>query len=157
VLDSCDQTPAGSNLSPVRVPVDEKDLEDGEDEDEEGELQAKPSIQVSTWVNPNRVSFKTKDKFTKLSEQSYIPLTEHKYIPLTESPQLLSDTQHKLQQDFSFSYEPVPTQSVLMDEDNIRNAFVPPPALLKKPTYSTQFNHGGLFSGDIFITSDSKA
>jgi hypothetical protein len=157
VLDSCDEIPAGSNLSPIRVPVDEKDLEDGEDEDEEGELQAKPSIQVSTWVNPNRVSFKTKDEFTKLTAQSYIPLTEHKYIPLTESPQILSDNQHNLQQDFPFSYEPVSTQSVVMDEGNIRNAFVPPPALLKKPAYSIQYNNGSSFSGDKFITLDSKA
>ena len=148
MLDSCDQTSAGSDLSPVRAPVDEKDLEDGEDEDEEGELQARPSIQLETWVNPNTVFFKTKDKFSKQSEHSHIPLMEHKYIPLTESPQLLSDTQHNSQQDFAFSFEPVSTKSVVVDEGNIRNTFVPPPALLKKPTYSTQYNNGGSFSGD---------
>ena len=144
MLDSCDQTPAGSDLSPVGVPVDEKDLEDGEDDDEEGELQARPSIQLATWVNPNRVVFKTKDTFSKQSEQNHIPLTEHKYIPLTDSPQLLSESKHNSQQDFPFSFEPVSTQSVVTDEGNIRNAFVPPPALLQKPTY----NNGGPFSGE---------
>lgn len=150
MLDSCDQTPAGSDLSPVRAPVDEKDLEDGEDEDEdeEGELQARPSIQFATWVNPNRVVFTTKDKFLKQSEQNRIPLTEHKYIPLTDSPQLLSESQHNSQPDFPFSFEPVSTQSVVIDEGNIRNVFVPPPALLRKPTYSTQYNNGGSFSGE---------
>ena len=150
MLDSCDQTPAGSDLSPVRATVDEKDLEDGEGEDEyeEGELQARPSIQLATWVNPNRVVFKTKDKFSKQSEQNHIPLTEHKYIPLTDSPQLLSESQHNSQQDFPFSFEPVSTQSVVIDEGNIRNAFVPPPALLKKPTYSAQYKNGGSSSGE---------
>lgn len=145
MLDSCDQAPASSDLKPVRVPVDE-DLEDIEEEDEDGELQAKPSIQVATWVNPNGVFFKTKDQFSKQSEHSYIPLTEHKYIPLTESPQRLSDTQ-----DFPFSKDLVSTQSVLMNEENIRNAFVPPPALLTQPTYFTQYNNGGTFAGESYF------
>jgi hypothetical protein len=135
VLDSCDTTPDGSDLIPVRVPADEEDLDDGEDDDEEGELQSRPSIQVSTRVKPNDVFFSTKDEFSKQSEHNYIPLMEFSQLPF--------DTQQKFQQEFPFSYEPVTTESVVLGEGNIRNAFVPPPPLLKEPTYTR-----GSFSGE---------
>jgi hypothetical protein len=127
VLDSCDATPDSSDVIPVRVPVDDEGLDDSEDDDEEGELQSRPSIQVSAWVKPNDVFFKTKDEFSKQSEHNYIPLTEFSEHPF--------DTQQKFQQDFPFLHEPVTHESVVLSEGNIRNAFVPPPPLLKEPTY----------------------
>lgn len=132
MLDKCDATP---DLIPGRVPADEEDLNDGED-DEEGELQSRPSIQVSTRVKPNDVFFNAKDEFSKQSE--------HNYIPLTEFSQLPPDDRQKFQQEFPFSYESVTTESVVPGEDNIRNAFVPPSPLLKEPTYA-----GGSPSGEI--------
>jgi hypothetical protein len=139
VLDTCDTTPAASDPIPLRVPANEEYLEDSEDAEEEGELQSRPSIQVSTRVRPNGVYFNAKNDFSKQ--------TEHKYIPLTEFAKLPSDPQQSFHQDFPFSYEPVTTtRSVVLDEGNIRNAFLPPPVLLKEPTYSTQYT-GESFSG----------
>jgi hypothetical protein len=139
VLDTCDTTPAASNPIPLRVPANEEDLEDSEDNDEEGELQSRPSIQVSTRVKPNGVYFNAKDDLLKQ--------TEHKYIPLKEFANLPSDTQQNFHQDFPFSYEPITTtRSVVLDEGNIRNALLLPPVLLKEPTYSTQYT-GESFSG----------
>jgi hypothetical protein len=139
VFDTCDSTPAASNPIPLRVPANEEDLEDTEDDDDEGELQSRPSIQVETRVKPNGVYFNVKDDFLKQ--------TEHKYIPLKEFASLPSDTQQNFHQEFHFSYEPITTtRSVVLDEENIRNAFLPPPVLLKEPAYSTEYT-GESFSG----------
>lgn len=131
MLDSCDTTAAASDPIPLRVPANEEDIQDSEEDDEEGELQSRPSIQIATRVKPNVLYFNSKDDFPKQ--------TEHKYIPLTEFANLASDTQHSLHQDFPFSYKPITTaKSVLFEEGDIGNAFLPPPVLLKEPTYSTQ-------------------
>jgi hypothetical protein len=139
VLDTCDTTPAAGNPIPLRVPANEEDFEDNEDDDDEGELQSRPSIQVETRVKPNGVYFNAKDDFSKQ--------TEHKYIPLKESTNLPSDTEQNFHQEFPFSYEPITTtRSVVLDEGNIRNAFLPPPVLLKEPAYNTPYT-GESFSG----------
>jgi hypothetical protein len=130
-LDACDATADASEPIPVRVPANEEDLQDSEDDDVEGDLQSKPSIQVATRVKPNGVHFITKDDFPKQ--------TQHKYIPLTEFASLPSDTQHNSHQDFPFSYETFTTKSVVLDEGSIRNGFLPPSLLLEEPTYSTQY------------------
>ncbi|PSN40314.1 hypothetical protein C0J52_23635 [Blattella germanica] len=134
VLDSCDETAAGSEQIKIRVPaVEEDDLDEGED-DVEGELQGRPSIRVATRVKPNGVFINTKDEFSKQNE--------HKYIPLNEFPQLPSNTQQNFQQEFPFSYEPVTTESTIaQDEGTISEAFVPPPSLQKEPIPSPQFEN----------------
>jgi hypothetical protein len=129
VLDTCDSAADASDPIPVRVPANEEDLQDSEDDDVEGDLQSRPSIQVTTRVKPNGVHFTAKDDFAKQ--------TQHKYIPLTGFANLPSDTQHNSHQDFPFSYESVTTKSVVFDEGNIRNGFLPPPVLLKEPTQYT--------------------
>lgn len=134
-MDSCDTIPDGSNLFPVRIPANEEDLDDGEDDDEEGELQSKPSIQVSTWVKPNDAFINTKDEFSKQAEHNYIPLMELSQFPF--------NTQQKLKQEFPLPHESVTTtESLTLGDSKIRNTFMPPPPLLKEPDHTE-----GSFSG----------